>query len=474
MSACLRNASWRAGRRLLLSLAVVGIQSVTAANAAPSAPTLAEPVQKFALVIGNSNYSGNKRSLKNPVNDAKLMAQSLRKLGFEVRQHADLDRAQMASAVADFSAGLPQGATALVFYAGHGMQIGGASYLIPVDMAVTSEQSVPLRAYPVKTLLEQVSAARSSVNVVVLDACRDNPFQPSPPVKYRSFGNLGLAPIQAPRGTLVAYSTAPGQLAADGKDGNSVYTATLASVLLEPGLSLEQIFKKAGDQVRKKTLDDQIPWFESSLTEEYFFQPPAGVTVVAGRSLKQEAGIRETKVAMRGGQGAPPAGAEQVWYRNMSDYEWSQLDWEIQQRVKSLTEDEIPMLEHRAKGGSVVAQTTLGLAWREGLARATDSASGRVMRYQANNTKALQWLRKAAQAGFPIAQTELGEMLYQGKGVDRNLAESRRQLEQAAQANYPRAKLDLLQLRVEAREATSSELQPVIESIMRGMGSTSR
>jgi hypothetical protein len=326
-----------------------------------------------------------------------------------------------------------------------------------------------LRAYPVKTLLEQVSAAKSSVNVVVLDACRDNPFQPSPPVKYRSFGNLGLAPIQAPRGTLVAYSTAPGQLAADGKDGNSVYTATLASVLQEPGLSLEQIFKKAGDQVRKKTLDDQIPWFESSLTEEYFFQPPAGVTVVAGRSLKQDAGNRETKVAMRGGQSAPPAGAEQVWYRNMSDYEWSQLDWEIQQRVKSLTEDEIPMLEHRAKGGSVVAQTTLGLAWREGLARATDSATGRVMRYQANNNKALQWLRKAAQAGFPIAQTELGEMLYQGEGVDRNLAESRRQLEQAAQANYPRARLDLLQFRMESGATTAQDAQSAVESIIRTM-----
>ena len=457
-------------RLLALVLLVACGQAALAASAAPSSPIPTEVVKKFALVIGNGNYSGNKRSLKNPVNDAKLMAQSLRKLGFEVKQYADLDRAQLVSAVADFSAALPQGATALVFYAGHGMQISGASYLIPVDMAVTSEQSVPLRAYPVKTLLEQVSASKASVNVVVLDACRENPFQPSSPVKYRSFGNLGLAPVQAPRGTVVAYSTAPGQLAADGKEGNSVYTATLANVMQEPGLSLEGIFKKVGDQVRKKTLDDQIPWFESSLAEEYFFHPPDGVTVVAGRSLKPDiTGRADTKVATRGGASPTAPNADKVWYRSMSDYEWSQLDWEVQQRVKNLTDDELPMLEHRANGGSVVAQTTLGLAWREGISRATESTSSRVMRYQANNTKAVQWLRKAAQAGFPIAQTELGEMLYFGKGVDRNLAEARRQLEQAAMANYPRAHLDLMQLRMESGTATGKDAQSAIDSIIRGV-----
>lgn len=457
-------------RLMAVVLLLVYGQAVVAAGAASSDGAAGETLPKFALVIGNGNYSGNKRSLKNSVSDARLMAQSLRKLGFDVKQYTDLDRAQMVSAVADFSAALPQGATALVFYAGHGMQIGGASYLIPVDMAVTSEQSVPLRAYPIKTLLEQVSASRSSVNVVVLDACRDNPFQPSSPVKYRSFSNLGLAPVQAPRGTVVAYSTAPGQLAADGKDSNSIYTSTLASVILEPRLSLEGVFKKVGDQVRKKTLDDQIPWFESSLTDEYFFLPPEGVTIAAGRSLKAaDAGRTNTKVAMRGvGKSAAPD-TETVWYRNMSDYEWSQLDWEIQQRVKYLTEDELPMLEHRANGGSVVAQTTLGLAWREGISRASDSATGRVMRYQANNSKSVQWLRKAAQAGFPVAQTELGEMLYLSKGIERNLAEARRQLEQAAKANYPRARLDLLQLRLESGDATGTDVQSGIEAMIRGM-----
>ena len=462
----------QASRRLALVLLVVvaGGHAALAVSAAPSLPISTDRIKKFALVIGNGNYAGNKRSLKNSVNDARLMGQALLKMGFEVKQYADLDLAPLVRAVADFSAALPQGATALVFYAGHGMQISGASYLIPVDMAVTSEQSVPLRAYPVKTLLEQVSASKSSVNVVVLDACRDNPFQPSPAVKYRSLANLGLASVQAPRGTVVAYSTAPGQLAADGKEGNSVYTATLANVIQEPGLSLEGIFKKVGDQVRKKTLDDQIPWFESSLADEYFFQPPSGVTVVAGRPLRSDAtGRADTKQATRGGASPAALNEDRAWYRNMNDYEWSQLDWEVQQRVKYLTEDELPMLEHRANGGSVIAQTTLGLAWREGISRATESTSNRVMRYRANNTKALKWLQKAAQASFPIAQTELGEMFYLGKGADRDLKEGRRLLEQAALANYPRARLDLIQLRIESGSATGKDIQSLVESMIRGV-----
>lgn len=444
-------------------------QAVAAAGAASSGEAAGEPLPKFALVIGNGNYSGNKRSLKNPVNDARLMTQSLRKLGFEVKQHTDLDRAQMVRAVADFSAALPQGATALMFYAGHGMQIGGASYLIPVDMAVTSEQSVPLRTYPAKTMLEQVSASRSSVNVVVLDACRDNPFQPSSPVKYRNFSNLGLAPVQAPRGTVVAYSTAPGQLAADGKDGNSIYTATLASVILEPRMSLEGIFKKVGDQVRKKTLDDQIPWFESSLTEEYFFQPPDGVTVVAGRPLQVADPSRSDKALKRGAEKQPPDFADKPWYRSMTDYEWSNLDWEIQQRVKQMKADQLPEMEHKAKGGNVVAQMTLGMYWLESSGMETYSVFSPTKRHQGNNATALKWLHMAANAGFPIAQAELGERYYLGKAVDRNVNESRRLLELAALANYPRAKLDILDLNSRTGTADGRDLGTALGSMLRSM-----
>jgi hypothetical protein len=440
--------------------------AVPAGAVEPQAPFTPE---KFALILGNGNYVSVKASLKNPVNDAKLMGTSLEKLGFKVSQHFDLDKAKMRAAVSEFASSLPNGSTAVVFFAGHGMQIAGASYLLPIDMEVTSERSVPVKSYPLKDLLEQVSMSKSSVNVVILDACRDNPFQPAPAVRYRGFKDLGLGPVVAPRGTFVAYSTSPGQLAADGNEANSVYTATLARTILEPKMTLEKIFRKVGDQVRKKTLDVQIPWFESSLTDDYYFLPPEGIVVTGGVPLSATVTSKNDKSTSRKLDPSTNRSDEPQWYRSMSDYEWSRLDFDIQQRVKYMTSDEVPMLEHRAKGGSVVAQTTLGLYWLEGASRITESGTGKVQRYQANNSKALVWLRMAAKAEFPIAQTELGEMLHRGKGVNRDSKEARRLLASASQANYPRAKLDLWQVDMEEGNAGWDRLPAVIESMTKGV-----
>jgi hypothetical protein len=447
--------------------ALSGFAAAPPANAAPA---------KYALIIGNSNYQSGKSSLKNPANDAKLMAQSLQKLGFDIKQFTDLDKAGMVTAVQAFADQLPKGATSVVFYSGHGMQIGGASYLLPVDMALTNESSVALRAYPLKRLLERVSASKSSVNIVILDACRDNPVQPTPAVRYRNFGNLGRGPVVAPRGTFVAYSTSPGQLAADGAGANSVYTSTLASALLEPQASLQTIFRKVGDQVRKKTLDDQIPWFESSISEDYYFLPPEGVKVLVGRPLNTggtstastatASAPRQAGTSTRSSKNTP---AEDAWYRTMSEYEWSRLDYDIAQRVKFMTQDEVPLMEHRAKGGSVVAQTTLGLFWLAGSDRAVNTSTGQVMRYQPNNTKAVRWLRQAAESGFPIAQTELGEMLHRGKGIDRDSGQARQLLASAAQAKYPRAKLDLLHIDMEEGKAGGTDLKALMDSVTRAM-----
>lgn len=403
--------------------------------------------EKFALVIGNRDYSRADQSLPNAARDAELMAESLRKLGFQVSERRNLKRADFVSAVSDFAERLPEGATAFVYYAGHGMQIGGNNFLTPVDLAPTSEQTISVKSYPLKALLDRLSSSKSAVNIVVLDACRNNPFQPHGAIRYRSFADLGLAPVQAPRGTLVAYSTSPGQLAADGQGKNSVYTESLAKALLQPKRELEETFKGVGGEVRKRTMDDQIPWYESSLTEKYYFQPPEGITVVPGKSPQVASLAKDT--AVRRGDTAREAAPENAWFRQLTAAEWSNIDWEIQQRVKHLTPDEISALEHKAKGGSVLAQTTLGLAYREGLERATDQGSGKVMRFKSNNSQALRWLRKAAEAGFPVAQTELGEMYYGGRGVERNLDEARRWLELAAAALYPRARLDLFQLKVQ-------------------------
>lgn len=416
-------------------ISIVVVCSVQAQDGPPSSNT---GVPKFALVIGNSNYAGHRRNLKNAINDSRLIAQSLRKLGFKVQQSTDMDRVRMITAVTEFADNLPEGATAMVFYAGHGMQIGGASYLVPVDMKITSEQSVPLRAYPLKTLLERMSASKSSVNIVVLDACRDNPFQPEAPIKYRSFNNLGLAPVQAPVGTVVAYSTSPGQLAADGQDANSVYTAALAQVMLEPNLSIEAVLKKVGVQVRNKTQDDQIPWFESSLSEEYFFLPPEGVTVVAGRSLPSKEARGSNKPRRRDGSDSTIDVSGELWYLNLTEPQWVQVVDDMQGAINRMTTDDWALLSHKATGGSVLAQTTLGLY---ALTKSSTSEVG----ISTSDTpdlviKARAWLRKASNAGFAVAQTELAHLYFEGTGVPRDAKEARRLLELAANANYPKAK----------------------------------
>jgi len=399
-----------------LLLAAPGAQAYAAGAAA-----------KQALVIGNSRYGGG-HALLNTGNDARLMAGTLATLGFQVTERHDLNRSQLDAAVSAFAAGLPAGATALVYYAGHGMQLEGGNYLTPVDMPLTSMASAKLRSYALNTLLDRLGKAKSAINVVVLDACRDNPFQPGAAVRYRSFRNIGLSPLSAPRGTLIAYSTLPGQQAPDGSGANSVYTATLARMLAQPGVELETVFKRVGNEVRRQSRDDQIPWYETSLAGAYYLHALDGTK--NGIALPAKGSASPRAQATRGM-------ALQPWYRQLSAHEASQLDREIQQRVMRMTPDELPLLRHQASGGSVVAQTVLGLAYRDG-----DVRKG----FKPNNGAAWTWLNKAAQAGFPMAQAEVGEMYHQAHGVERDPARSRYWLEQAASTGYPRAKLDLLQL----------------------------
>lgn len=434
MSKQVPSMDGRFARARLLAFGLAVIAFMSTAFAAPLQPA------QYALVIGNASYT--QRPLANPRNDAQLMANTLKKLGFKVTQGHDLDRKGLFASVNAFTESLPEGAVAMVYYAGHGMQINGANYLLPTDLTLTSEQGSAQRAFPLEILMDKLGSARSAVNIVVLDACRDNPFQP--PARYRSYAQLGLARVSSPQGMIVAYSTAPGQQAADGAGrGNSLYTETLAAEMQKPGLSIERILKNVTERIRKKTFDDQQPWYGISLVDDYYFVPPDGVRIVTK--------AKRTQLASAGklpGRGMATSEMDDgAWYMQLNETEWSNFDWEVGQRVKRLSKDELPLLEQRAKAGNVVAQTTLGIAYREGVDRISESGTNRSFRANPNNTKSIQWLRQAAEAGFPMAQVELGEMYYQGHGVDRDLNESKRWLEMASRARYPRAKLDLAQAR---------------------------
>jgi len=419
-----------------LAVAATPRPPVTTVTTAP--PVAVATADRHALLLANADYPGTARDLINPINDARLLARTLDRLGFKVTVVENADRAVMRQEVGRFADGLPANATAFVYYAGHGVQVSGSNYLLPVDSRLRNEATVAVEAYPLKSLLERLASARSAVNVVVLDACRNNPFQPAPGSRQRNWALDGLVASAAPRGTLIAYSTAPGEVAADGGGANSLFAEALARELLRTSQPLERTFKRVGGWVRQQTRDEQIPWIESSLTADLYLQAPDGLASVAvSRDVIARAGAA---VARRGNRGAQLEAAE--WWAGMNASQWADLEWTIRQRVKGLTPDELPGLERKAGAGSVVAMTTLGIAYREGVQRSNNERMG-VTRSQANNTSALRWLHKASNAGFPVAQAELAELYFKGHGVERDPSRTRALLQRAASTGYPRAVLDL-------------------------------
>jgi formylglycine-generating enzyme required for sulfatase activity len=245
-----------------------------------AAPAWAEP--RVALVIGNGNYGGELGRLPNPVNDAELMAATLRKLGFQVIKVTDADQRQMKRAIADFGtklAGAGSQAVGLFYYAGHGLQIGGENYLIPVHADIQKAADTDIEAVAASWVLKQMQFADNAVNIVILDACRNNPLS-----RGMRSADRGLARMDAPTGSIVAYSTAPGETAADGDGKDSPYTVALTQAMLKPGIAIEETFRDARVQVLQQTNKQQVPWESSSLTGAFFFQPGQKIAAIAAPS----------------------------------------------------------------------------------------------------------------------------------------------------------------------------------------------
>ncbi|MGB7922038.1 MAG: SUMF1/EgtB/PvdO family nonheme iron enzyme [Pyrinomonadaceae bacterium] len=235
---------------------------------APAARPAATTAGRVALVIGNSAYRAKR--LPNPVNDSRLMAQTLRQLGFDVIQREDLTRAQMQESITEFGARLRPGGVALFYYAGHGMQIGGRNYLVPVEVtSIDSAQEVESKMLYAGQPLELMSA-KNGLNIMVLDACRDNPLKFGFPADVKQ----GFAEARATTtGTLIAFSTAPGFVALDGQGQQSPYTAALCQNLLLRPSRIEDVFIRTRIQVDNATRGKQIPWESSSLKSVFYFTP---------------------------------------------------------------------------------------------------------------------------------------------------------------------------------------------------------
>ena len=244
-------------------------------------------VPRYALIIGNANYQFS--PLKNPVNDAKEMAATLKSLRYKVTVALDTDPTQIRKTVLEFYNSVKEkDAISLFYYAGHAMQSNNINYLIPVNAGITSFSRMTTQALSINELLSALRQAASRQNIIILDACRNNPFRPESTnaknreslITDKSLLELpgGLAPVEAPTGTLIAYSTEPGNVASDGAGKNGTYTAALLKYITKAETA-ESLFKRVRKDVLAATDNRQTPWEHSSLIEQFYFIPPSNKEV---------------------------------------------------------------------------------------------------------------------------------------------------------------------------------------------------
>lgn len=225
--------------------------------------------KRIALVVGNSNYQ-SVASLNNPRNDAALIAETLRKAGFILignRAQLDLDKPAFDKAIQTFGNELTGADIALFYYAGHGVQVRNVNYLVPVSANPVKEADVDFQMVDVSLILRQMEGSGTKLNLVILDACRNNPFGG----RGLRGTESGLAQIRAPEGTLLSYATQPGNVALDDTGNNSPYSAALAQTMLKPGLDIFQTFNQVGLQVKRATGGSQQPWVSSSPIDGSFY-----------------------------------------------------------------------------------------------------------------------------------------------------------------------------------------------------------
>jgi len=290
-------------RRALRAALGAGLSSV-GATLAPWRALAAEQkasallrAPKRALVIGNSAYRVS--PLANPANDARAMAAALKEIGFEVALALDLARAEMLAAARSYTDALERGkAVGLFYYAGHGMQLAWRNYLLPVDAVLKGPEDVPRACLDLNTVIEGISRAANPMNLIVLDACRENPFARDFRVEQK-----GLSQLDAPVDTLLAYATSPGNVASDGAGANGLYTENLLREMRVPEAKIEDVFKRVRLAVRRASSGAQVPWESTSLEDDFWFIPPIALKELsdaeAAREMKEELARQERLKAER-------------------------------------------------------------------------------------------------------------------------------------------------------------------------------
>ncbi|MEM7428279.1 MAG: caspase family protein [Pseudomonadota bacterium] len=416
---------------------------------------------RIALVVGNSSYS-EIASLKNPRNDAKLMSSTLEKVGFEVISVIDADLASMRKAMTEFGRKLRNsGAVGLFYYAGHGVQLDGENFLIPTDAAIQDETELSWQALRINDFLRVMRRDTKSVNIVILDACRNNPF----PSKTRSKAR-GLTRVTAPQGTYIAYATSPDEVAQDGDTGNSPYTLALSTAISTPGLTIEETFKAAREEVLRATNDSQLPWETSSLVGMFHFTPPDEMNIAAlqaklreqrklidelKRKKQQSAALNPNALAL--GEACDQLAANPydnrlpgtgVDYRSL----FSNAPAAVEAcRAAAKAFDEVDRYKYqlgRALSAQIDGAAQAAHWYRkaaEGYYPPAMNALGVILNYghgvAKDDDEAFKWISQSAEKGYPPAMTNLGALYLSGRGTKRDFLQSQKWYRKAAEATDP-------------------------------------
>ncbi|HIF9205258.1 TPA: caspase family protein [Photobacterium damselae] len=227
----------------------------------------------IALVVGNGNYPEDGAKLKNAVNDANDISRVLDSLGFTVIKKTDCSNVELDRAMSSFRDGLNGNDVGLFYFAGHGMQIDGENYITCIDTQFTDEPAAKWTSYPINRLIGTMDTCTNKTNIIILDACRNNPYERS---WSRSVLASNLAPMFAPKGTLIAYSTSPGEKASDGLGDNGAYTDALLKHISKPDITIEDVFKKVRNSLSVLTEGKQTSWEHTSLTGDFYFNLSMG------------------------------------------------------------------------------------------------------------------------------------------------------------------------------------------------------
>ena len=445
-------------RLFLLLLTLVFLQS-TPANAAVATV----PGKRIALVIGNAAYP---QPLLNPVNDARAMAERLRRLGFEVLLRTDINSTQLQKASAEFSTQARGADIALVFYAGHGAQAGEANYVLPIgaNMNALSSAAIQSQGVAVASLAGDLQRSGARGAVLILDACRQEYTRGGQqvPVSGNGAASHGFSDADAPRGVVIAYSAGPGALARDfwsPDSRNSPYTSALLDALDAPGLAMGELFSQVASRVATMTHDVQKPRVSFGETSARLVlnmgsgkvTPEPSPAVLANNG---NGGMRAPAPGIPAVTGSKPAVANgaKVWPGNVLQ----DINYEIRMQIATRPFPR-QQLEKRARTGDLVALTALGYGIGGGDAGIKQPKAG------------MQWLEKAAAKDFPVAQTYLAELLMV-KGDPASLKRAGTLLDAASQAGYSPAhayKFDLARRTGAPPQDAARHLQDAFMGLMK-------